>query len=239
MIKTVIIIPARFKSSRLPGKPLKKILGKEMILWVAKKSEKVAGKKNVFIATDDERIKKVVVKNSYNCIMTSSKCLTGTDRVAEASRKINADIYINVQGDEPLIKTNDIKKIIDLKKKIKQSVICGFSTLNKNDSEEIPKVVMNKYNELVYASRLKIPANKIKSKNVKYFKQVCVYAFNKTELKKFSRKKKSSLEKYEDIELLRFLDLGVKIKMKKISASSFAVENKADLKRVNKFLSEK
>ncbi len=98
---------------------------------------------------------------------------------------------------------------------------------------------MNKYNELVYASRLKIPANKIKSKNVKYFKQVCVYAFNKKELKKFSKKKKSSLEKYEDIELLRFLDLGVKIKMKKISASSFAVDNKADLKRVNKFLSEK
>ena len=121
MIKTVIIIPARFKSSRLPGKPLKKILGKEMILWVAKKSEKVAGKKNVFIATDDERIKKVVVKNSYNCIMTSSKCLTGTDRVAEASRKIYADIYINVQGDEPLIKTNDIKKIIDLKKKLNKT----------------------------------------------------------------------------------------------------------------------
>ncbi len=117
MIKTAIIIPARFKSSRLPGKPLKKILGKEMILWVAKTSEKVVGKKNVFIATDDERIKKVVVKNNYNCIMTSSACLTGTDRVAEASKKINADIYINVQGDEPLIKTNDIKKIINLKKK--------------------------------------------------------------------------------------------------------------------------
>ena len=117
-MSTVVIIPARFDSSRYRGKPLVKILGREMVLRVADICSKAVGKNNLYIATDSKKIEKVVSASKYKCIFTSKNCLTGTDRVAEASKKINSNLIINVQGDEPLIKPNDIKKIIDAKKNI-------------------------------------------------------------------------------------------------------------------------
>ncbi len=117
MNKIAIIIPARFKSSRFPGKPLAKILGKEMIIRVAKICQRAVGKKNVFIATDNLKIKKVCSNFNLNVILTSSNCASGTDRVFLASKKIKSKIIINVQGDEPMIKINDILKVIKFKKK--------------------------------------------------------------------------------------------------------------------------
>ena len=106
-MKTKIIIPARYGSSRYKGKPLVKILGREMVLRVADICVKVCGKENLYIATDNKKISNVVSKNNYKVIMTSKSCLTGTDRVAEASKKINSKIFINVQGDEPTISPKD------------------------------------------------------------------------------------------------------------------------------------
>ena len=117
----VIIIPARYGSSRYEGKPLVKILNREMILRVADICAKVVDKKNLYIATDNKLISDIVTKENYQSIMTSKKCLTGTDRVAEASKRIKSKIYINVQGDEPLIDPKDIKRIIRAKKKISKS----------------------------------------------------------------------------------------------------------------------
>ena len=117
---TSIIIPARFGSSRYRGKPLVKILGKEMVIRVADICNKIKNVK-VFIATDSKKIANVVKKYGYDYIITSSNCLTGTDRVAEASKKIRSKIYLNVQGDEPTINPNDIKKVIKTKKKISKS----------------------------------------------------------------------------------------------------------------------
>ena len=112
-MKTLIVVPARYKSSRFPGKPLKKINNKEMILWVLDICKKILNNNiKLIVATDNKKIFNFVKKNNYNSIMTSSKCLTGTDRVAEVAKKINADIYVNVQGDEPLIKPKDIIQII-------------------------------------------------------------------------------------------------------------------------------
>ena len=116
-LKSIIVIPARYKSSRFPGKPLVKILGKPMIQWTAEISAKAVGIENVFIATEDTEIEKAVLQMGYQVIMTSDKCLTGTDRLAEVASKIEADIYVNVQGDEPLVNHNDIIKIISCKKK--------------------------------------------------------------------------------------------------------------------------
>ena len=117
MPRTLIIIPARYDSKRFPGKPLQLICGKELIIHVADKCVKAVGKQNLYVATDSIKIKKKVLEENYKVIMTSKRCLTGTDRVAEASKKIKSDIYINVQGDEPLVSSNDIKKIIQAKKK--------------------------------------------------------------------------------------------------------------------------
>jgi len=155
-MKTVIVIPARYNSTRFKGKPLVKILGREMILRVADICSDVVDKKNLFIATDNYKILATVRKAKYKAIMTSSKCLTGTDRVAEVSRKINSRIYVNVQGDEPTINPNDIIKIIKKKIKYPNHVICGYTKITSFEeafSKNVPKVVFNKEEELVYISR--------------------------------------------------------------------------------------
>ena len=142
-----IVIPARYKSSRLPGKPLIKILGKEMIVRVSEICAKIFGKKEVVIATDDKRIKKICNEYKFNSIFTPKNCKTGTDRVFFAAKKFKqSDFFINVQGDEPLISPSDIKKVINAKKKYKNHVICGFTQINYKLAKEInvPKVVINK-----------------------------------------------------------------------------------------------
>jgi len=236
-MKTVIIIPARFKSSRFPGKPLTSILGKPMILWVAEICAKALPIEFVYIATDDLRIKEVVEEAGFNVVMTSKKALTGTDRIADAANQIDADIYINVQGDEPLLDPNDILSIIDIKKKYPNEVINGYCKINDNENPEslnIPKVVFNENNQMLYMSRHLIPGSK--SKQIKpphYFKQVCIYAFNKNELLDFVNfGRKGTIEYYEDIEILRFLDIGSKIRVVETMGSSLAVDVPEDVKKV-------
>ena len=241
-MQITIIIPARYGSSRYRGKPLVKILNREMVLRVADICAKVLGRKNLYIATDSKKIKKVVEESNYNIIMTSSNCLTGTDRVAEASTKINSKIFINVQGDEPTINPKDIKKIIKAKIKFPNHVICGFDKVHKFEdpsSKNLPKVVMNEKNELLYISRALIPGEKNPLNRV-FLKQVCIYAFNKKELKEFySLKKKSKLENIEDIEILRFFELDKKIKMIKLNSNSIAVDEINDVVKVEKLLKKK
>lgn len=235
-MKISIIIPARLKSKRFPEKPLKSIMGTPMVIKVAKICERVIGKKNIFIATDSKKISLLVSKYDFNSILTSKKCLTGTDRVAEAAMKIPGEIFINVQGDEPLIKPIDIKRIIDAKIKNKDKIICGYTTIKKGikpSLNSIPKVVLNEKKELVYISRSLIPGSKKRIKN--YLKQVCIYGFNKSELRSFKRfKRKSKLEYVEDIELLRFFELGKKILMVKTSEDSIAVDYPRDIKKVER-----
>lgn len=235
-----IIIPARYGSSRYKGKPLVKILSREMILRVADICSQVVKKDDLFVATDDKRISDLVKKNNYKVIMTSRKCLTGTDRVAEASKKIKSDFFINVQGDEPTINSKDIKKIIDAKIKFPNYVICGYDEVHKFEDVKnvnLPKVLVNDRSELVYISRSVIPGSKNKNRNFKYFKQVCIYAFNKDQLEKFSfKRKKSKIEEIEDIEILRFFDLDIKVKMIKLNSNSVAVDEKKDVKKAEKLI---
>ena len=239
-MRKVIIIPARYASSRYKGKPLVKILDREMVLRVADICSKVVKKNDLYIATDSSKISKVVTKADFNVIITSSKCLTGTDRVAEASKKVDAKIYINVQGDEPTINPRDIKKIIKAKAKYPDHVICGYDKVHDYEDPlniNLPKVVVNEMQELIYISRSPVPCSKKKIKNLEYLKQVCIYAFNKDELKKFNlKKKKSKVEKIEDIEILRFFDLGIKIKMIRLHSNSIAVDVPSDVRKVEKLI---
>jgi len=239
-MKILIVIPARYGSSRYRGKPLAKILGREMVLRVADICKKIVGLKNLYIATDSKQIENVSLKAGYKSIITSKKCLTGTDRVAEVAKKIRADIYINVQGDEPTINPNDIKKIIKVKKRYPNHVICGYDQIHKLEnpaSLNLPKVVVNNSNELIYISRALVPGKKNKLDKIDYYKQVCIYAFNKYQLKKFALKNKKSLvEKIEDIEILRFFEYGIKIKMVKLTSNSVAVDEISDVKKAEKIL---
>jgi len=238
-MKILIVIPARFKSSRLPGKPLRKIKGKELILRVIDRCKKFKNKNiKLIVATDNIKIKELVRAYGTDSIMTSKSCLTGTDRVAEVAKKIKADIYVNVQGDEPLINISDIKKIIKRKINKRKMVVCGYTTLNldeKPENRSIPKVLVNKKDELIYISRSVIPGKKKLGIKLKYLKQVCIYAFSKKELNIFQSNKKSYLENIEDIEIIRFLEKGIKISMVKLNQKTYAVDTLSDLRKIQKY----
>ena len=117
-MKYIVVIPARYRSERLPGKPIANIGGLPMIVRTYNQCRKVVSKDKIIVATDSLKIKKVCDKYNINSIITSDKCLTGTDRVAEIARKINCKFYINVQGDEPFFNPSDLKKLIEAAKKI-------------------------------------------------------------------------------------------------------------------------
>jgi len=232
---TAIIIPARYQSSRFPGKPLTNILGKSMIYRVWQQCAKVLPSKNIFVATDSEKITSHCLENNIQTLLTSSECLTGTDRVYEASKQIQADTIINVQGDEPLINPEDIKKVIKEAKKYPNQIInamCPILVEKDFRSINIPKVVFRKDLQLLYMSRAPIPIDKINSFS-KAWRQVCIYAFPQNALKSFAlERSKTPLEFLEDIEILRFLELGYDVKMIAVSNSSIAVDVPYDVKRV-------
>lgn len=228
-MRAVVLIPARYASSRYPGKPLVPLLGKPMVLWVAELSAKAVGKDNVYVATEDSKIADVVTAAGYNAVMTTDGCLTGTDRLAEAALQVTADIYINVQGDEPIINPEDIRKAIAIKQQDMASIVNGFcwiSAAENPESVNIPKVITREDNTLVYMSRKALPGFKDdKCAPKRYKKQVCIYAFTAEELAAFKAfGRKSELEFSEDIEILRFLELGKTIRMYETQPGSLAVD---------------
>lgn len=237
-----IIIPARYQSSRFPGKPLVSILGVSMINRVWKQCVKALPRESVFVATDSEEIASHCVEHGIQVIMTSSNCLTGTDRIYEASTKINANIIINVQGDEPLVDPEDIRKVIEAAEEHPDQIINAMCpVLSEQDyrSTTVPKVVFRPDGRLLYMSRSAIPTDK-NMKFRKAWKQVCIYAFPTEALECFANEKcKTPLEEIEDIEILRFLELGYDVKMIEVSISSIAVDVPADIERVEEALHAK
>lgn len=235
--KIAIVIPAREKSTRFPGKPLALISGKPMIWHVWDKCIHAIDKSQVYIATDSSKIEKEVMEFGAQAIMTRESCLTGTDRVYEAALQIDADILINVQGDEPMLDPIDIKKVIEEAIKNPDTLINAMTEIQTEEeffSTTVPKVVFDLDLNMLYMSRAGIPSNK-QHKFVKGYKQVCIYAFPKDQLKVFYEYgKKTPFEQEEDIEILRFKELGYNIRMIKVSQSSIAVDTPEDLKRVNK-----
>jgi 3-deoxy-manno-octulosonate cytidylyltransferase (CMP-KDO synthetase) len=243
-MNTIVVIPARYKSSRFPGKPLINLLGKPMIQWVAELSAKAVGSENVYIATDDSQIEAAVKAMGYQVVMTSENCLTGTDRLAEVAQKIEADIYINVQGDEPLVSPEDILKVIEVKKAYPNDVINGYAVIGKDEDQNslnIPKVIFTEDQRLVYMSRQALPGFKdLKNTPKEHYKQVCIYGFNRSELLAYGEfGRKSALEHAEDIEIIRFLEWGQTIRMVQTRPGSLAVDVPADVDKVEPFLTIK
>lgn len=233
-MRAVAVIPARYASSRYPGKPLVPLLNKPMVLWVAELSARAVGKENVYVATEDTRIADVVTAAGFSAIMTSDTCLTGTDRLSEAALQINADIYVNVQGDEPIIDPDDIRKAVAVKQQNMSEIVNGFCWISEHenpDSVNIPKVITTESNTLVYMSRKALPGFKdAKCAPNRFKKQVCIYAFTLSELQAFKDfGRKSELEFSEDIEILRFLELGKTIRMFETQPGSLAVDVPEDV----------
>lgn len=236
-----IVIPARYESTRLPGKPLIPLNGISMIRRTYLQCCKAFNEKDIFIATDDDRIVDHCNALNMPVIKTSSSCLTGTDRIAEFANKVKADIYINVQGDEPLINPDDITKIANVALQNPQWIINGYAEIvdeSEFRSSSIPKVVFKPDGNLLYMSRQAIPTTKSWS-FIKAWKQICIYAFPLKALAAFaSVKVKTPLESIEDIEILRFLELGYEVKMVPLSGTSMAVDTPEDISKVEMKIKE-
>ena len=237
----VVVIPSRYSSSRLPGKPLIDLEGKSLLQRTYEQTCKTVDSDLVYVATDDKRIEEHCQRLNIQVIMTSSDCLTGTDRVAEFSQHIDAKTYINVQGDEPLMNPNDILEVINSAQRNPNEIINGFAEITSEEdfrSVTIPKVVLRPDHRLLYMSRSPIPGNK-KNEFRKSWRQICVYGFPKEALTEFSKQKnKTPLEHEEDIEILRFLELGYEVLMIKLSTDSIAVDTTKDAEKVRTYLKD-
>lgn len=244
-MKIVGVIPARYESSRFPGKPLADICGKPMIWWVYHQCLKVEELNEVYVATDDARIEKACMENGINVIMTSDKHRTGTDRVGEVARKVEADLYVNIQGDEPLLEpktiqaaitpfyTNDNLQITNLMTKINDPVdVVNFT---------VPKVITNKEGIGIYLTRATAPYPK-GSIDYTFYKQVCVYGFKPEALQFYclygEKYGKAKMENIEDIEILRFIENGYKVQYVEVESDTVAVDTWNDLEKVRKIIHE-
>lgn len=246
-MKIIAVIPARYQSSRFEGKPLADICGKLMIERVYLQAKQVKEFEEVYVATDDDRIYNACAERNIPCVMTSTSHKTGTDRIGEVAEKISADLYVNIQGDEPLIEPSTIRaaimpfiessntdiQVTNLMTEIKDPVdLINFT---------VPKVLAAKDGRGVYLTRSAAPFPK-GNIDVKYYKQVCVYGFTPEALRFYceygKQYGKAKIESVEDIEILRFIENGYRVQYIEVDSETIAVDTPNDLERVRDFITK-
>lgn len=236
-LKTICVIPARYSSTRLPGKPLKDICGKPMICRVFERAKLAKSVAEVIVATDDERIFQAVEKNFGRAVMTRADHKTGTDRLAEVAEKFSdVDLIVNVQGDEPLIEADLIDELVAEFVKDENLQMATVATeLREEDEMKNPnnvKVVVDKSNNALYFSRSLIPYPR-NAGRAKVFKHIGIYAYRRNFLLSYSKMEPTPLEQTESLEQLRALENGFKIRVIKSDCRFVGVDTEEDLKLVN------
>ncbi len=236
------VIPARYGSTRLKGKVLLPILGKPMLQHVWERAKQSRLLNDVLVACDDERVAKVVKAFGGRAVMTSPHHPSGTDRIAEAVKSLAVDIVINVQGDEPLIEP---KVIDDLAQALLDNPDCPMATVVKKEmlspsleSPNVVKVVLDQERNALYFSRSLIPFNRSKAgaAKINYFKHLGIYAYRKDFLMTYHDLPSSSLEAAEQLEQLRVLEAGYRIKTVETNFQSIGVDVEEDIKKVENYL---
>ncbi len=241
-MKIFAVIPARFASTRFPGKPLELIENEPMIAWVYGQVKQVKEIDKVIVATDDKRIEKVCKEKNMNVVLTRSHT-SSTSCVQEVATKEDADLYIVINGDEPLIDPKTIQKIIPKKQPNKNEIfVSNLMTKIKDPVEVVDftniKVVTDKKGNAMFFSRSPIPYPK-NSMTYDYYKHVGVLIYNRKALDFFVNTKKGPYETIEDVNEIRFIENGVKLKMVKANCHTLSVDTKKDLEKVIKIVREK
>ncbi len=250
--KVIAVIPARWASSRFPGKPLALIKGKPMVQWVFEQACKAKSVSEVIIATDDDRIFKAVNGFGGNVVMTSLDHESGTDRIAEVVRDRECEIVVNVQGDEPLIPPGNIDRIVQplLEGALESTVTLRILIKTRDElmDRNITKVVVDSSNSALYFSKAPIPWDRDEwggdsMQNSSFdplkpfwYKHIGLYAYRKKFLMEFGGLPESGLEKIEKLEQLRILESGFKIKVVETNLDSIGVDCEADLAMIEKRL---
>ena len=241
-MKVVGIIPARYASTRLPGKPLKDILGYPMIWWVYKRVRTVKELDEIYVATDDDRIKEVCEQYDIPVIMTSPNHPNGAMRLQEVSETVKADFYVQLNGDEPLMNTDAIAAAIP--EKVTRDVAFGTNIITQiddpaqvMDASNIKMVFDDQMNAL-YMSRTPIPYP-FKSIDFQYYKHVGIIGYNKLMLDFYKNSQPGRFEQIEGIDTLRFLDYGKQLKLSLVpDCHSLSVDTQKDLDMVIKMMKE-
>lgn len=238
-MKVIGVIPARYGSSRFPGKPLQDICGKPMLWWVYHQAIKVAELDEIYVATDDERISALCKKYNMNCVMTGMHS-THIARVHEVSTKIDADFYVNINGDEPLIEPKTIQAIIP-KEVSKTPRVYGLMKILRDPVELIDptniKVVTNKEGIALYISRAPIP-HPYKTIMFEYKKAIGVECWNKAALELFVNSEPGEMEIIEDLVALRFFENGCPMHYTLVESNSLSVDTPKDLEKVRMLMQD-
>jgi 3-deoxy-manno-octulosonate cytidylyltransferase (CMP-KDO synthetase) len=238
LMKTVIVIPARYSSSRLPGKPLADILGKPMIQHVYERALNVSGVELVVVATDDHRVFDAVEDFGGKAMMTSPDHASGTDRLVEVMGKLPADLYINLQGDEPLVRPEDIELMINgmrANPDIQVGTLCHRISAKKAVNPNYVKVVIAENGKALYFSRAPIPYPR-EAGIASYLKHVGIYGYRQKVLEGYSQIERPMLEKTEMLEQLRLMYAGIGITVFRVSPTASGVDTPECLKRVRELM---
>lgn len=241
-MKIIGVIPARYKSSRFPGKPLADICGKPMVWWVYQEALKTGKYDDVIVATESELIVEKCNELNMHVMLTSDEHPTGTDRVAEVAQKVDADLYVIIMGDEPLISAADELKLIDAIENAPEADAIMLTEKFKNPVDAINattiKLAITDQNYLIFMSRAAIPYPK-EELGYSLYKNVGCYAFRKEALEFYLRTQPGVIERAEGIELLRLLENHKKVLTVLIDSESMAVDTQKDLERIKKVIERK
>lgn len=244
-MRSLGIIPARYASTRFPGKPLADILGKSMIQRVYEQCSKCNSLSSLIVATDSELIQTHVESFGGQAVMTSPDHVSGTDRCQEVSDKYeDYDVIVNIQGDEPMIDPAQIDLILGCfnEEKVEiASLVKEISSVEELFNENSPKVVLNQFSEAIYFSRTPLPHQRESDQNKwllnsPYFKHLGIYGFRRDTLAKITTLPISNLERTEGLEQLRWLEHGFAIKMAHTKTEGHAVDTPADLEKIIRLL---
>ena len=238
-MKVIGVIPCRYKSSRFPGKPVAMICGKPMLWHVWNQAKKTKYVDKLIVATDDNRIYDVCYQYGIESIMTSEDHKTGTDRVAEVAERIDGDVFVNIQGDEPMIDPSGIDVVVaEIINNDEESIANAFALIeNKSDliNGNVVKVITSNANYAIAYSRSPIPYPK--ESNPIYKRQIGLYAIKRESILEFPSLNRGYLELSEGIEMLRYLENGYKIKMVEVSDNnSIPVDVPDDIMRVESLM---
>jgi|TARA_B110000495_G_C22862850_1_gene503164 3-deoxy-manno-octulosonate cytidylyltransferase (CMP-KDO synthetase) len=237
-MKIIGLIPTRMGSTRLPAKPLLEINNIPLIIHTYKRAIMSKKLDDVIICCDDVKILEVAKKFNAKAIITSKKHKNGTERILEGyiKQKKQYDLVIDIQGDEPLLNPKHIDEVINFhKKNFKTDIILPTLNIKNAENTNIVKVITDIKDNVIFLSRTKLPTE-FKKKNNSYKKHLSIISFKPEALKKFSKSKKTPLESSEDIELLRAIEIGLKIKTVNLKGDSFSIDVLEDFKKaINQF----
>jgi 3-deoxy-manno-octulosonate cytidylyltransferase (CMP-KDO synthetase) len=238
-VKRIVVIPARYGSTRLPGKPLLEIGGKQLVRWVFEKAVQSRLQDGVLIATDDERIRAAAIAFGADVVMTDPACMSGTERVFEAIQDRDADIIVNLQGDEPFIEPSMIDLLFDAIDRGNLSMATLCSPITDTQEYEDPntvKVVVDRSGFALYFSRAPIPFYRNREEDRVAYKHVGVYGFRRDFLAEYVTMERGILEETECLEQLRVLEHGCKIKVLLTEYQGFGIDTGEDIKRARGLL---